>query len=267
MAAVCLPGRPCHTDDMHGRGRPGRAVAGRVVAGRGAGLGLAAVAGAAMVVVAIMPAAAGAVPPGRAVAAALAAGAAQPSVHWVAIADTKGITTTLNTHAGRASGWQTVSETASTGSAALTIELVKGALFMTGSAGGLYLQGLTEKAATAEAGKWVSVPASSPIYASVAAGLTTKSTMQEFVMAGTVTKVAPARVSGHLDPGYRGKTKAAKGQPAQAETVYVTASSPYLPAKVVSGGATTLFSQWGSAVNVTRPSGAVPLKAVWLQHR
>jgi len=250
---------------MQGRGRPGRAVVRYVtaVAGRPAAVAASA---AVVVLAAAAPAGAANLPPARAVAAALAAGAAQPSVHWVAIADAKGVTTTLDTHAGRASGWQTVSETASTGSATLTIELVKGAVFMTGSAGGLYLQGLTEKAATAEAGKWVAVPASSSIYASVAAGLTMKSTMQEFVMAGTVTKVAPGRVGGHLDPGYKGKTKAVPGQPAQGETIYVTASSPTLPAKVVSGGATTLFTQWGSAVNVTRPSGAVALKAAWLQH-
>jgi hypothetical protein len=252
---------------MHGRGRPGPAAAGsrRVTGFLGGATAVAALAFAPLAGP-VPVAGAAALAPAGVVAAAIAAGEAQPSVHWVATADVKGVKTVIDSHAGRASGWQTVEETAGTASASLTIELVGGTAFMTGSAGGLYRQGLTEKAATAEAGIWVAVPPSSAIFASVAAGLTMKSAMQELEMAGKVTSVAPSRVGGHLDPGYKGKTKASAGQPSQSETVYLT-PAPHLPAKVLSGGATTLFDQWGSAVSVTRPSGAVTVKASWLQHR
>src|ERR1019366_752896 len=102
--------------------------------------------------------------PAQAVRASISTGARQASVHWVSSAVVSGVSTELDTQAGGSSGWQTITESQGTTSAQLTIELVKGAACMIGDAGGLYLQGLTQAQASAEAGKWISVPSSSRVY-------------------------------------------------------------------------------------------------------
>lgn len=215
---------------------------------------------------ALMPnASASLLSPAQAVAESVNAGLKEPSVHWSSTADIKGVTISMSTQAGGSSGWQTITESENGESANVTIELVKGAAYMTGNAEGLYLQGLTQTAAEAQASKWLSVPASSPLYEPAVAGLTVRTTMQELQMTGTVKAVAAATIGGHKDPGYKGVTKPFEGQKGMSETLYVSPLGPHLPVKVIAGGATTLFSAWDSAVSVTTPTGAVVVKASWLR--
>jgi hypothetical protein len=171
----------------------------------------------------------------------------------------------MNTQAGASSGWQTVTATEGSSSANLTIELVKGTAYLYGNAAGLYFQGFTRAAATVEAGKWISVPASSRIYASAVAGLTVKSTMEGMEMSGAVNAVAPTTIAGHQDPGYSGSTKPSAGQKSLREILYVSSTGAHLPVKAVVRGVTTLLSGWGSAVDVMAPAGAVRLEASWVR--
>ena len=82
---------------------------------------------------------------------------------------------------------------------------------------------------------------------------------------GAVKSVPAIEFRGHRDPGYQGRTKASPGQPSASETLYVSPTGNQLPVKVLADGSTTVFSQWGSAVDVTTPNGAVVLKSSWLR--
>lgn len=230
-----------------------------------------AVAGTVLLALSLVPAgssagaAASTLGPAQVVAASISAGNRQASVHWVATAAVKGVKTSLVTQAGRASGWQTITETSGTASASVTIILIGTSAYMTGDAAGLYLQGLSQKAAQAEAGQWIALPRSAKIYGPVVAGLTVKSSMQELEMQGKVVRVAAATVHGHRDPGYKGKTKPSPGQPSTTETLYLSPTGAHLPVESIVDGSATVFSNWGSAVNVTKPNGAVTLKPSWLR--
>jgi hypothetical protein len=234
-----------------------------------AAISLAVLANAVLVAPLVPTASATGLSPALAVAAAISAGESEPSVHWVTTGSSGGTSTTLSTDAGRSSGWQTVTYTAATEGgteqAELTIELVDGAGYMIGNAEGLYVEGLTTAESTDEAGKWISIPVSSPIYQPSIDGLTIKTTMKELQMSGAVTAKAPVRINGHRDLGYEGKTKPAQGQPSIPETLYVGSIGSHLPVKVVETGATTVFSEWGTAISVTKPTGPITLRSSWLR--
>jgi hypothetical protein len=203
--------------------------------------------------------------PATIVNAALSAGQSQPSVRWVSTATSKGIKSTIVTDAGHSSGEQTILWTQGKNSAFVTVELVNGTGYLIGSAGGLYAQGFTTTAATKEAGKWVSLTPSTSDYAPIVSGLTTATTMEQMQMTGEVTAVPAVTIEGHTYPGFRGTTKPFEGQPGLSETIYVSSTGSPLPVKAVQDTATTLFGNWGEAIKVTVPRGAIPLEPSWLR--
>jgi hypothetical protein len=201
--------------------------------------------------------------PAQAVSAALSGG--QSSVRWVSSLTSKGITNTIVTQAGRSKGSQLITWSQGKNSAYLAIELVNGTGYMTGTAGGLYAEGFTQAAAISEAGKWISLTASSALYTSTVSGLTMATTMEQMQMAGPVASIPAVTIAGHSYPGYKGVTKPFEGGPALHETIYVSTTATPLPVKAVQDSTTVLFGNWGQAINVSVPKGAVPVQPGWLR--
>jgi hypothetical protein len=203
--------------------------------------------------------------PAEAVSAALSGAQKQSSVRWASSVTTKGITNTIVTQAGHSSGSQLITWSEGKNAAYLAIELVSDVGYMTGTAGGLYAEGFTQTAAVSEAGKWISLTSSSSAYASTVSGLTIATTMQQMQMAGPVTSVAAVTIAGHTYPGYKGMTKPFQGGPALTETLYISTTATPLPVKAIQDTSTVVFGDWGEAIKVSVPKGAVPIQSGWLR--
>ncbi|HXW78411.1 MAG TPA: hypothetical protein VEJ84_02875 [Acidimicrobiales bacterium] len=203
--------------------------------------------------------------PAQAVSAALSGAQKQSSVRWASSVTTQGITNTIVTQAGRSQGSQLITWSEGKNAAYLAIELVNGVGYMTGTAGGLYAEGFTQTAAASEAGKWISLTSSSSAYASTVSGLTIATTMEQMQMAGPVTSVPAVTISGHRYPGYKGTTKPYQGGPALQETIYLSTTATPLPVKAVQDTSTVVFGDWGEAVKVSVPKGAVAVQSGWLR--
>lgn len=203
--------------------------------------------------------------PAQAVSAALSGAQKQSSVRWASSVTAKGITNTIVTQAGRSAGSQLITWSEGKNAAYLAIELVSGVGYMTGTAGGLYAEGFTQTAAVSEAEKWISLTSSSSAYASTVSGLTIATTMEQMQMAGPVTSVPAVTISGHQYPGYKGMTKPFQGGPALDETIYISTTATPLPVKAVQDTSTVVFGDWGEAIKVSVPKGAVPIQSGWLR--
>ena len=203
--------------------------------------------------------------PAQAVSAALSAGQHQSSVRWASSVTTKGIDNTIITQAGQAAGSQLITWSQGKNVAYLAIELVNGTGYMTGTPGGLYAEGLTQAAAGSEADKWISLSPSSSAYTSTVSGLTMATTMAQMQMARDVTAVPAATIAGRRYPGYKGITEPFEGGPPLHETIFVSATATPLPVKVVQDTTTIVFGNWGEAINVSVPKGAVPIQPTWLR--
>ena len=203
--------------------------------------------------------------PAQAVSAALSGAERQASVRWASSVTTKGITNSIVTQAGRSAGSQLITWSEGKNAAYLAIELVNGTGYMTGTAGGLYAEGFTQAAATSEAGKWISLTAASPAYTSTVSGLTIATTMEQMQMSGSVTSVPAVVIVGHSYPGYKGVTKPFEGGAALHETIYVSTTATPLPVKAVQDTSSVVFGDWGEAISVSVPKGAVPIQSGWLR--
>jgi len=140
-------------------------------------------------------------------------------------------------------------------------------VYVIGDGGGLHLEGFTAAAAARQAGKWISVGPSSPVYGPTAAGLTVSTTIDLLNMEGPVTELAGTRLLGYRTLGFKGTSEPSEGQPAAPERIYVRSTGTPLPVEAIEDGTTTLFDDWGEPVNVSVPLGAVLIQSSWLRAR
>jgi hypothetical protein len=124
--------------------------------------------------------------PAAMLVASIAAGEAQPSVHWTSLTSIAGGgELDLVTDAATNSGTQTVTFTVSGSTGHAEELLVGGNAYIKGDQIGLsVIAGFTPTASIKEADRWIEVAPSSSAFASVVAGLTVHSTMSELAMSG-----------------------------------------------------------------------------------
>ena len=210
-------------------------------------------------------ASAAAASPAQEVASALNAGLGEHSVRWVSTESANGVKVGIISDVGQAAGSQIITWTEGAAEGTLAVVLLKNTAYLLGNAAGLYIQGFTSAAATAQANKWITVIPSSAAYASAAAGLTISSALDPLRMTGPVTVLPGAKVLGMTTRAFKGTSKAFKGQPGVAEELYLRSGASALPVEVVQNGTTTVFDNWGEPIKVTTPLGAVPIQAKWLR--
>jgi hypothetical protein len=121
--------------------------------------------------------------------------------------------------------------------------------------------GFTKTQARKYAGKWISIPSSSPGFSTVSADATYPSYVSHLFPRGTLSLV----MSGNL-LGVRG-TRQQQGVTIVA-TVFAPAHGKPLPVKATvtspghPGHGTVTMSRWGESVRVSAPRGAVPIATV-----
>lgn len=203
--------------------------------------------------------------PAQEVAAALNAGLGQHSVRWTSTESANGIKLGIVSDVGPAAGSQVITWTQGPTEGVLSVVFIHGTAYLIGDPAGLYVQGFTSAAATAEANKWIAVKPSSAAYASAAAGLTISSALAPLKMGGSVTTAPGAKILGMATVGFKGTSKPFEGQPRAPEELYLRSSGTPLPVEVVQKGTTTQFDNWGEPIKVTAPLGAVTIQASWLR--
>jgi hypothetical protein len=208
---------------------------------------------------------ASAVSPAQEVAAALSAGLGEHSVRWISTESANGIKLGIVSDVGQAAGSQIITWTQGSAEGILSVVLIHDTAYLIGNAAGLYVQGFTSAAASAEANKWIAVKPSSADYASAAAGLTISSALAPLQMSGSVTAAPGAKILGMATAGFKGTSKPFEGQPGAPEELYLRSSGKPLPVEVVQKGTTTQFDNWGEPIKVTPPLGAISVQASWLR--
>jgi hypothetical protein len=128
---------------------------------------------------------------------------------------------------------------------------------------------LTAGQAAKHVGQWISIPSSSPSFASFTGGLTLSSVTWGAKLVAPLRLTKSATVDGKRVVGVSGwAPDFTKGK--VTDTLYVATAAPNLPVELVQHGtangytfaATDPFLGWGEAVSVTAPSKAIPLSSI-----
>ncbi len=218
------------------------------------GLGLAAV------MLAASATASAARTPASLLAASLAAGKAQGSVHYVARARFGTLTVTINGDAALDRGRQQITFTKAGQTGHATVLVVNDTAYIKGDAFTLVnymqIQGTL-------ANRWLSLAHTAKGFKTVAEAVRLGSTRDELKMTAPLESVPGRTFSGVHTIGINGKTPV--GSLAAKATLYVSAGKTPLPVAQLStetGGAsdTITFSRWREAVKVVAPAGATPLQ-------
>ena len=225
--------------------------------------GLAAV----LVCVALVPAAVdAAASPRQSLAAILAAGRAQRSVHYVALA-TNGVShTRLVCDVATASGIQRITYSIGGRTGKVTVVVNAGTAYLRGDSFVLstYL-GFKAPASAKYANTWIRIPRTDRAYAPISAAVTLPSTIDELRLAGPLSFLPEKTVAGQKVTGIKGTI----GRPAAQAALYARAHGTPLPVgEVETFGKSldeTLFSHWNEAVHVQVPARTVPIATTGLE--
>ena len=203
--------------------------------------------------------------PAAVVSLAMAAARHEGSCLDVSKGAAVGYTFDATTQSGSDEAHQEMSFNSSRGTAVL----IKGKFYIRESATLISLQ--FGKNDPQWANKWISIPRSSADYHSLATGLVFSS------MISQVPPVAPLRTAtttleGHRVVAVLGTANAELGLTKGVETLFVSATAPFLPVQLRASGRTqgvptTLvvsFSHWGQHYSFTTPAGATPLASTTL---
>jgi len=197
--------------------------------------------------------------PAALLAASLAAGKAQGSVHYVARARFGAETVTITGDAALDRGRQQIAFTKSGQTGHATVLVVNNTAFIKGDA--FTLTNYMQIPATL-ANRWLSLAHTASGFKAVAEAVRLGSTLSELKMVAPL-QLAPGRsIAGTRTVAIRGKVP--QNGVAVIATLYVRASGLPLPVKQVStesGGATdtVTFNGWKESVTVVAPSRATPI--------
>lgn len=203
------------------------------------------------------------------VAQSVSAANTSGSMHFVDRSTAAKIVTTLS---GAVSAPAAAEALSGTGQPPLQVILVNGTAYI--NAGAQVLQGtlgLPAAAATANAGKWISVQSGDSAFSQIAPQLTISAELNSYVPTshlhvGKIEKVAGHRV---IPVSGRPATSVAKGN-SGAVALLISPTAPHLPvggSLVLSKTGSTLhevavFSDWGQKVSVNAPTGAIPFSSL-----
>jgi hypothetical protein len=196
--------------------------------------------------------------PATRLAASLAAGEHQRSVHYVSYASSSSVSVTMVGDAGRTAGIQRITYSKGGKSGHVTVIVVADTAYIRGDAFTLTsYMGLSPSAAAKSAGKWLTLTHHQAGYATVAAGVRLSSALDELKLKPPIAAVAPSRLGGVPVIGLR-STHVVSGRPVTS-TVYVRRSGAPLPVEAVARrGAqrmTVTFSHWNEPLNLAAPTG------------
>jgi hypothetical protein len=149
--------------------------------------------------------------------------------------------------------------------AQIDLREVANSIYIYANAAGVKLQ--FEEADPTWASHWIMVTPTDAKFKEFAAGVLLASTLGELPPAKLATKVTSQKIGGASVFALSGKPNATIGLSAGKETLYLSTTSPHLPAKLVVtdkppsevSKLTITFSHWGKAVVVSTPTGATPL--------
>ncbi len=204
--------------------------------------------------------------PRASLAAILAAGRAQRSVHYVAIADNGTSRTRLVCDVATTSGIQRITYQEGGRTGKVTVLVNAGTAYIRGDSFVLstYL-GFNPVGAARSAGKWIRIPHSDRAYAPVSAAVTLRSTIDEFELDGPLSFLPAKTVAGQKTIGIKGRV----GKPAAQAALYARAHGTPLPVGEVEtfGKALdeTLLSRWNEQVRVQVPARSVPIGTTGLE--
>lgn len=195
-------------------------------------------------------------------AAILQATLAKHSVHYVTVSSGDGAHMRMVSDAGSDRGIQrvTFSKGGRTGHADSLV--VGSTAYIRGDAFALHAyMGFPRSFASHYAGRWVSIPPTSPVYAPVAIDVTFPSFASHMIPEAPLSVVRGPAGARNLT-GLRGRSSEGPG----IATVYVPSNGAALPVKGTAAaaasqpvGTVVTMSRWNEAVRVQAPANAVPL--------
>jgi hypothetical protein len=163
-------------------------------------------------------------------------------------------------------------QSVSLGTQRIEVIYVGGVTYVRGNASGLTSDmGFATAVAAKYADKWIAVHSTDSPFKSIVAAVTLTGTLAQLNPTGSLTLTAPTTIAGRQAVGVKG------GLPGPAQTgitgsatLYVATSAPTVPLKLT-GTATQgtqhvqelgTFSDWGKALHLTAPTGAVAFSSV-----
>jgi hypothetical protein len=220
-----------------------------------------------LALVALSPvgAASAATSPARLYAASLAAARAEHSVHYVSTLASSSVSVSFVGDAATDRGSQRITFRKSGRSGLVTVLVVADTAYIRGDAFTLAgYMGFRPAQAARYAGRWISIPPSSPAFGTVAAGVRLRSTIDELKLRPPYMRLSKTIVDGQQVIGIRGHAPVA-GQLATG-ILYVRARPAPLPvaetAELSGQHSRVTFSKWNEGVRVAAPTHAVPITSV-----
>jgi hypothetical protein len=211
-----------------------------------------------LVSVLLIPSAGNARSPAQTLAAILAAGKAQRSVHYVSDS-MRGIALLhIDCDATRTTGIQRITYEKNGVTGYITIRVVAHTAYVRGDSFTLqnYI-GLKQSAAEKFAAQWIRAPQTDRAYASIATGVTLPSLIDGLRITGLLTLVPTSAIGSQRVIGVSGTI----GQPPIGAAVYARADGTLLPVGEIvhSGLLVGMFSKWNEPVRVQVPARAVAI--------
>lgn len=148
-----------------------------------------------------------------------------------------------------------------------TVLLVGGVAYIQGDAAALtnYF-GFPSSDSTKEAGKWISVKSSDSGFSNVTGAVTLRSDFGQVPLSGKLTKAPITEIDGQSVIPIRGSLAGQSGSASIPGTLYVTAKGEVLPVELQASGKpgseTVTWNNWGKNVQLTVPTGAVPISSL-----
>lgn len=207
--------------------------------------------------------------PDQIVSDALAAARSEGTVHFTLHASGTSTNETVVGNAGLLNGEQELT----IGSDQVEAELLNGAAYLDATPGWLHsVLGLPAAVANAYAAKWISLTSSDALYSQITQSVTLNGLLKQVTPTGPLRAANPSSLDGRMVIGVIG------GLPGRARTgtigtsrLYVSTASPNLPVGFTGDATNTSgqrvtdsgsFSDWGGALQLSPPPGAVPLDSL-----
>jgi hypothetical protein len=206
--------------------------------------------------------------PAQILKAATASANKTGSTHYVLTAVEGSSSQTISGDASATEGQQTVVQ----GTQMIQVIYTGGIAYVKGNSGGLTsAMGFTASVAATYANKWIAVHSTDSLFKSIVSAVTLAGTLAQLNPTGTLTLTGPTTVAGRQAIGVKGGLPGTPQSGVTGKTtLYVAASDPTVPLKFNGTAAegtehvvdTGTFTDWGKALKLTVPAGAVAFSSV-----
>jgi hypothetical protein len=201
-----------------------------------------------------------------------AAADGESSFHYVAISKYPGQTVTITGDVSASEGHQTIVNDRDGEIGHVSVSLVGGSAYFEGDEPGLAnFMGLPPTLAATYEGRWISLTQADKEFSTVAAGLTTSSALGQVRISKPLSLGGTSQKMGHPALAIRGTDSGTPAGSTKRVTIavrlYVSSTGKPLPVVYSASGTvnkkthsqSVSFSGWGVHVNVTTPSGSIPV--------